>query len=311
MKILHVGLCVQPKPYNGFQQAFVDVVGAENYREIQSGDPNLNTKLLMIGSGYKPGFKPDLVFMQIQAPNIVDYAVCAELLKQGVKIINWTGDKRHTVPQWMIDLAPYVSCTAFSNMEDVYKMRELGFESEFLEIGYDPEIYTPVGEAYNVPEIVFMGNNYGAGHFPMSKFRIEMVEFLQKEYGDRFGVYGHGWPNSKGNINHSQHEEAKHYRGAKIAINCSHFDCDTYNSDRLLRILGTGTMCLSYDHKGMKEVYKDNVFYFNDLNSLKLKIDHLFINPIKKAIVSKDGNDFVLNNFTFKHQVKNIIKLAS
>ena len=33
MKILHVGLCVQPKPYNGFQQAFIDVVGEDNYRE--------------------------------------------------------------------------------------------------------------------------------------------------------------------------------------------------------------------------------------------------------------------------------------
>lgn len=311
MKILHVGLCVQPKPYNGFQQAFADVIGAENYREIQSGDPNLNTKMLMIGSGFKPGFKPDVIFMQIQAPNIIDKAVCKELLSKGVKIINWTGDKRHNVPEWMVELAPYVSCTAFSNMEDVYKMRELGYNSEFLEIGYDPEIYKPEGEAYKVPEIVFMGNNYGAGHFPMSKFRIEMVEFLQKEYGDRFGVYGHGWPNAKGNINHDQREEAKHYRGAKIAINCSHFDCDTYNSDRLLRILGTGTMCLSYDHKGMRGIYSKTLDYFNSLIDLKNRIDHYLIANEARQDFANGGQKFALNNFTFKHQVQNIIKIAS
>lgn len=310
MKILHIGLCVQPKPYNGFQKAFIDVVGEENYREISTGDPDLNAKILLTGLGFNPEFKPDLVFMQVQAPNIIDLEVCRELKEKGITIINWTGDKRHEVPQWMIDIAPYVSITAFSNMEDVHKMRALGFKSEFLEIGYDPEIYKPVGEAYDVPEIVFMGNNYGAGHFPMSEFRIKMVEFLQSEYGDRFGVYGHGWNNAKGNINHSQWEEAKYYRGAKIAINCSHFDCDTYNSDRLLRILGTGAFCLSFNHKGMSEVYSSHVNYFSDLKSLKDKIEVCLSDINWMNDVSRLANKLALNNFTFKHQVKNIIKLS-
>ena len=199
MKILHVGLCVQPKPYNGFQQAFIDVVGEDNYREISTGDSQVNEKTqYMIAM-----FKPDILFMQIQAPNIISIETCEYAKNSGCFVINWTGDKRHEVPQWMVDLAPYVNCTSFSNMEDVYKMRALGFKSDFLEIGYDPTIYTPIGEALQMPEIVFMGNNYGRGYFPMSGFRIDMVDFLKNEYGNRFGVYGSGWAYGNGNFNHS------------------------------------------------------------------------------------------------------------
>lgn len=305
MKILHVGLCVQPKPYNGFQQAFIDVVGEDNYREIATGDPQVNEKTqYMIAM-----FKPDILFMQIQAPNIISIETCEYAKNSGCFVINWTGDKRHEVPQWMVDLAPFVNCTSFSNMEDVYKMRALGFKSDFLEIGYDQTIYTPIGEALQIPEIVFMGNNYGRGYFPMSGFRIDMVDFLKNEYGNRFGVYGSGWAYANGNFNHSQHEEAKAYRGAKIAINVSHFDCDIYNSDRLLRILGSGCACVSYEHINMG--YNEKCLKFKDFNLLKIHINRLLSDDILRGHISKLGESFVKNNHTFKHQVENIINLAA
>ena len=306
MKILHVGLCVQPKQYNGFQQAFIDVVGEDNYREISTGDSQVNEKTqYMIAM-----FKPDILFMQIQAPNIISIETCEYAKNSGCFVINWTGDKRHEVPQWMVDLAPYVNCTSFSNMEDVYKMRALGFKSDFLEIGYDPTIYTPIGEALQMPEIVFMGNNYGRGYFPMSGFRIDIVDFLKNEYGNRFGVYGSGWAYGNGNFNHSQHEEAKAYRGAKIAINVSHFDCDTYNSDRLLRILGSGVMCLTYEHINMKEIFR-NIPSFKDFNTLKQHIDFYLDDDYTRNHLATANNNFVKNFFTFKHQVENIINLAA
>lgn len=306
MKILHIGLCATPNTMNGFQKAFIDVVGKENYREVYTGDKDLNVNTLLLFNE----FKPDIVFMQIQAPNIITHSVCKIMKDSGAFIINWTGDKRQEVPQWMIDLAPYVSLTSFSNMDDVNTMRSLGFKSEYLEIGYDPEIYKPEGEALNMPEIVFMGNNYGRGYFPMSGFRIDMVDFLRQEYGNRFGVYGSGWAYGNGNFNHSQYEEAKAYRGAKIAINCSHFDSLNYNSDRLLRILGSGVHCVSYNHKGMFDTYKHGLSYFNDFNELKKTID-FNLDPKNKAYtLGWVGNDFVKNTFTFKHQVENIIKLA-
>lgn len=304
MKILHIGLCVQPKPYNGFQQAFIDIVGEENYREISTGDIRVNQKTIELVNE----FKPDIIFFQIQSPYIITLETFLYCHKSGAFVINWTGDKRNEVPEWMIDCAHMVNITSFSNMDDVKYMRSLGFKSEYLEIGYDPEIYKPEGEALNMPEIVFMGNNYGRGYFPMSGFRIDMVDFLRQEYGNRFGVYGSGWAYGNGNFNHSQLEEAKAYRGAKIAINCSHFDSLNYNSDRLLRILGSGVSCISYNHRGMYDTYKDNVAgYFMDFSELKKLIDLVLKHYDREQL---SGESFVKNTFTFKHQVENIIKLA-
>ena len=309
MKVLHLGLCVNPHGFSSFPHAFKKVLGESNYRELQcSSDAAFNPNAIAIFNE----FKPDLVFMQIQAENIIHAQTCEYFLSHGAKVINWTGDKRHVVPQWMIDLAPFVSITAFSNMDDVYAMRKLGYKSEYLEIGIDEYIYCPQGEAYQVPEIIFMANNYGVGHFPMSEFRIKIVEMLRVEYGNRFGVYGSGWRDGNGNVNHSQHIEAKHLRGAKIVINCSHFNSDRYNSDRLLRTLATGAFCLSAKHTGMEADYKANehLAYFNTIEELKYKVDYYLMNEFERQRIAENGSKLVLNRNTFVHQVKNIIKLA-
>lgn len=309
MKILHLGLCCNPNFWNGFQQAFVTVIGKYNYSEVYTGDANFNTKARQLFDKHKP----DIVFMQIQSEGVADYSLLDYMKNQGACVINWTGDKRSDIPRWMIDAAPFVSITAFSNMHDVRNMRKLGYNSEFLEIGYDETIYTPTGDRYNVPDIIFMGNNYGSGFFPMSDFRISLVTALKKSFGDRFGVYGSGWGSiASGNVNHSQPEEAKHYRGCKIAINCSHFNVERYNSDRILRILGTGTFCLSAKHEAMEQDYVggEHLVYFNTIDEMVFKINKYLSEEEERKRIAENGQKLVLNRNTFVHQVKEIIKLA-
>lgn len=309
MKIFHIGLCVNPNGFSSFPHAFRKVLGENNYRELQcSTDTAFNPNAIAIFNE----FKPDVVFMQIQAENIIHAQTCEYFINHGAKVINWTGDKRHVVPQWMIDLAPFVTLTAFSNMDDVKMMRRFGYKSEYLEIGYDEEIYKPEGIVYPTPEIVFMANNYGTGFFPMSEFRIKIVQFLRQQYGERFGVYGQGWRDGNGNVNHSQSIEAQYLRGAKIVINCSHFNSERYNSDRLLRTLGTGAFCLSAKHTGMDEDYtdKEHLVYFNTLDELRHRIDFYLQNEHERKRIAENGRNLVLNRNTFVHQVKEIIKLA-
>ena len=136
MKLLHIGLCVS-EGENGFQKAFKDVLGNENYFELSTGEQHLNVKILQKFNECKP----DIVFFQIQAENIVGNQTFDYLKSNGAFVINWTGDKRNSVPQWMVDAAPFVSLTAFSNMEDVRELNKLGYDSEYLEIGYDENIY--------------------------------------------------------------------------------------------------------------------------------------------------------------------------
>ena len=305
-KILHVGLCVQPAPFNDMQVAFIE--NSIEYRELSTGDPNVNQNTIKIASE----FKPDIVFFQIQAPSIVSPETVRQLKLMGAKVYNWTGDVRDPLPNWFLTFDADV--TLFSNMKDVRTMQNLGFKADFLEIGFDPNIYNASGNITNTPPIVFFGNSYGLHMFPLSKFRHDMAIYLRSEFGDKFGVYGHGWGFANGNFNHSQREEAAAYRGSKIAINCSHFEIERYSSDRLLRILGTGTpICLAKYYPRIELDYEDKVHLrvWRTLEELKSLINYYLKeeNEIERREIALNGMIHARENFTFDRMVKNLIQI--
>lgn len=204
-------------------------------------------------------FVPDIVFLQIQNDRIGDLYTVAELgdvlmelKRNGACIINWTGDKRNTLPRWMFDIAHNVFSTNFSNMEDVTTAKKYGIRSEFLQQGIDTDIFTSEGHIVECPEIVFLANNYGH-QFPLGLERQNIVYALKSTFGAKFGVYGSGWGIAEGNVNSNQRDEAAIYRSCKIAISMSHFDSDRYFSDRLGRALCSGALVMSHRYNGIEK----------------------------------------------------------
>jgi len=302
MKVLYLGLMTSSTGFVGAWKRNV-----EEYQQINCGTPNFNTKACELANS----FKPDLVFIQIQNANIITEETVKFLVNNGSFVINWTGDVRFPIPQWFYNIGQHIQRTCFSNMTDVREFDKTN-PSEYLEIGYDPEIYKPEGEIIPTKPIVFMGNNYGDNHFPESKYRREMVEFLQANYPNDFAVYGNGWKGEAGNYNSSQPNEAKVLRGAKIAINLSHFNYERYNSDRILRIMGTGTMCLTRNYEGIKEDFQPgiNLNVWDNFEELKNNIDHYLSNESERSEIAKRGNELMLKSFTYDEMIKNILKFV-
>ena len=303
MKALYLGLMTTSE---GFTGAFIRNV--EQYKQLASNTPNFNTRACELATS----FKPDLIFIQIQTPDIITED-CVKFLKEtGAFVINWTGDVRHPIPKWYYDIGKHIDLTCFSNMTDVRQFRKDGLKADYLEIGYDENIYKPEGKKTPTKEIVFMGNNYGDGFFPESTYRREMVEFLRENYKDRFAFYGNGWNFSFGNLNGSQPDEAAVYRASKIAINLSHYNYERYNSDRILRIMGTGVMCLTRNYEGLKQDFSPGVdlAVWDNFDELKTNIDHYLENDDERQEIAKKGNDLMLKSFTYDSMIKNIIKLA-
>ena len=298
MRIFHLGLCVGPPPFDSMRKAFL--ANCTDYIELNTGEKDVNQKAISMAKA----FKPDIIFMQIQAPNIIYIDTVKELKNTGAFIINWNGDIRDKTPQWMIDMAPFIDRTLFSNLRDSKNVTNGGF----LEIGYDPEIYTPLGESLTLPEIGFFGNNYGSTKFPLSKMRIQMNNLLFKHYGSRYGVYGNNWFNSKLNFNHSQAEESKAYRGVKIGINLSHFDEPNYSSDRILRIMGSGCFCLAKEYDKMPYVDGYHLKTWKSFKDLIKLIDYYLDNETERKQIAMQGEEFVRFNYTFDNMIKNIIK---
>jgi len=301
MRIFHLGLMVAPPPNDSARKAFI--ANCKDYIELSTGAMDVNQEAVRIARE----FKPDIIFMQIQAPSIISIETVKAMKETGAWICNWNGDIRDQTPRWMIEMAPFVNRTLFSNMRDARNVSNGGY----LEIGYDPEIYTPDGEIGKCREVSFFGNNYGARRFPLSRMRIEMNTMLHRQLGNRYGVYGNNWFNASGNYNHSQIEEAKAYRATKIAINLSHFDEDTYTSDRLYRILGSGTFCLCAEYKNMPFVDGVHVRTWSKLSQLLHLIRYYLDdnNKDERDQIARQGNEFVKQNYTFDSMVKNLIKI--
>jgi spore maturation protein CgeB len=299
MRIFHLGLCVGPPPFDSMRKAFL--ANSTEYIELSTGEKDVNQKAIAMARA----FKPDIVFMQIQAPNIIYIDTVVQLKKTGAFVVNWNGDIRATTPQWMIEMSNHVDKTLFSNYRDVFNVENGGY----LEIGYDPEIYKPEGEALKLKEIGFFGNNYGSAMFPLSRMRIEMNNLLSRHFNGRYGVYGNNWHNGSGNFNHSQAEEAKAYRGIKIGINLSHFDEPKYTSDRIYRIMGSGCFCLAKQYAEMPFIDGEHLRVWKTFPELIGLINYYLENENERKQIAKQGNDFVKENYTFDNMVYNLIKI--
>lgn len=250
--------------------------------------------------------KPDLVFLQIQTPGIIQETT-AKYIASKSKVINWTGDVRHPLPQWFIDIGKHIHLTLFTNMNDVEAARVRGIKADYLQIGFPTKIFCPKGEKRNEADIIFMGNNNGA--FPLSKLRKDMVSVLSKKYGKQFKVFGINWPGYHAEFN--QEEEAKIYRGCKIAINLSHFDYSRYSSDRLFRLMGAGAFCLSHNYKdiGLEFEVGKHLDVWNDLNELTNKIDYYLNEEEKRKTIKELGCNHVHENHTWNNRIEQLMQM--
>ncbi len=301
-KLLHIGLCVEPNE-NGFQRALKKV--CNEYREMHSSTQNFNENALAIAKE----FQPDIIFLQLQAPGIINEETAAELAKISW-VCNWTGDITEELQKWFIDIGKHIQLTCFSNLADVHKAKLAGINSDYLQIGVDPDRYKIHHTNKYGPEIVAHFNDYGKDFFPLSQYRIDIVERLRQEFGNNFGVFGN-FKGANGNFNASQIEESMNYNACKIAISCSHFNVPRYCSDRTLRILGSAAFCLSHNYFGIEEdfVPDEHLTTFDNLDELVEKCRYYLANDSEREQIASEGYYHVRKNYTFDNQAQNIVKL--
>lgn len=288
---------------NGLTDALRKV--CDQYEEVATSDPEMNAKICHL----LDSFNPTIVWIQIQNEGITEETL-QKLQASQAHVINWTGDVRAPIPDFYFHYGEYVDVTCFSNMHDVKIFNKYGYRSEFLQIGFDPEIYSPEGEKKQVEDIVFMGSNTRG--FPLSQYRAQMVQFLKQTYGNRFGVYGNGWMGlESGNYMGDQHGEAAVYRGAKIAINCSHFNYERYSSDRLFRALGCGVCVASHKYKGVTQDFIEakELMLWDDFDQLKVVVDAMLFDETWRNNIAAAGLEVGKKYFTFIKMCENIVRI--
>jgi hypothetical protein len=303
ISILNASLMAGEGVINGFTEA-VKKVFTGGYYTLNPSHPSFNEELLRLTLLNRP----TIIFLQIQTSGILRPEIAKEIAKHSF-VIQFSGDIRHDTEAFYYEIGKEIQLTTFSNMRDVNNCRKLGIRSEWLEIGFDPERF----KSWEVPlkyDVVAHFNDYGETKFPLSGYRLKIAERLKHEFGDRFAVFG-AFPGAKGNFNSDQVEESKNYCASKVAINCSHFFCDKYSSDRMLRILGSGVACVSHHFPQIDAMYTPGVdlLTFTDLDDMVIACKLLIHYDMIRENIARNGQQKALNNFTFYHMAQNIKNL--
>ncbi len=320
MNILFIGIFDDNEPNLAFRNA-LKLAAKGHYTEIahHRHKSKFDLQIEIVSLIKNKLFKPDLVFMQLQGANIIGEAALQYLKNTGAFLCQWTGDVRQPLPYHYIEFGRKIDLSLFTNQDDVDAMKMQGVNADYLQVSADHNIYTPNGpKKLNSPEIVFMGNNYNCG-FHLTDYRLKMCTFLKQTYGDRFAVYGNGYPKgfATGDLMFNQITEATVYRSCKVAINCSHYDLKKYTSDRFFRILLSGAFCLTKEFPEMEHYFenkeqKQKFAAFkedNNFSDLKNAIDYyLKYDDIRQAI-AKNGSEYARENWTWPHRINELFEL--
>jgi spore maturation protein CgeB len=254
---------------------------------------------------------PDYVLLHIQSGSVLTIETIKQICKNH-KVINWTGDVRHPLPQHYIDIGKEIFLTLYTNMNDIEETRNYGINADFLQVGFDDVQFNPIGNTNTQYQpILFLGSNYqGLIDFPLSDFRRDMVFRLKNEFKDYFGLYGTGWSNGNGVIT-SYVEECCAYRSCKVAINLSHFDYSRYTSDRMFRIMGSGALCLTHRFHDIEQdfVVGDDLVAWDNLDDLVDKIKHYIANEYERQRIATIGCQLARTKYTWNNFAQNLIQI--
>lgn len=194
-------------------------------------------------------FKPDLVFAQTHQSEVISPQTYKVLRDGGAFVVNWCGDVRDPLPPCYERIAKAVNVMAFSNYTDVETLCARGYDSRYLQIGYDPDIYHPGDNTQDRSGVVFMANHY-EGRFPNTPLRRDVAQRLKHEFGHHFMLYGSGW-GIPGVLPAHPQDEAEIYRRSLVAINVDHFTRPYFASDRILRATASGCAVVGMEYEGM------------------------------------------------------------
>lgn len=233
------------------------------------------------------------------------FALCKEkgVPTVSVHLDRWAGLEREsdigTEATWFTE---YLFMADFSpEAQELYKKHNLN--ARYLKPGVvERDCYLSAPDPVIFPhEIVFVGSK---GYHPEYPFRPMLIDFLHKEYGDRFGHYGNdGLGVIRGvslNVLMSS---------AKIVVGDSCFGGrPNYVSDRYYETRGRGGFLLHPKIEGVDHVGVGH-YDSQSLSSLKEKIDYYLQNSFEREEMKTAGFNWVLDNETYTHRAKEMLEV--
>jgi hypothetical protein len=162
-------------------------------------------------------------------------------------------------------------------------------------------------ESTKKKNVIFVGSKKYHAEW---QYRTQLVNWLDKVYGNRFEHYGNGGVESVRGLRLN-----KLYWSTKVVVGdtlCLNFNYPDYWSDRIYETLGRGGFLIHPYIPGIEKEFVDKkhvVFYeYGNFEQLKELIDYYLIHEEEREEIRKAGHELVKNNYTYKHRWQHIIK---
>jgi hypothetical protein len=156
-------------------------------------------------------------------------------------------------------------------------------------------------------DVIFVGSKK---YHPEWQYRTQLVDWLEKVYGNRFEHYGNGGIESVRGLRLN-----KLYWSTKVVVGdtlCLNFNYPDYWSDRIYETLGRGGFLIHPYVPGIEKEFVDRkhvVFYeYGNFDQLKELVDYYLTHEEEREEIRKAGHELVKNNYTYRHRWQHILK---
>lgn len=315
---LNYGEVVQRGVYDAFRDCGCDLQVFDYFYEYEScRKRSMTVRQKFINKAIE--YQPDLIHMQLQHTRVIDDKTVAAV-KRAVpkaKIVNWTGDVRNNVPITFKQISKVADYNLISSTGQLEMFRaETGRKVGYWQIGYDPKLYfaSPIKRKSFDWDCVFIANNNTKEGYPGRTDREKVCRLLKAEFGDRFALFGHGWPRSygsKGSID--QKKVASFYHRSLCSISVSHYnDLDHYFSDRLLMCVASGRPTISYRFPKWESYFTNNcdLIIAESTEDIVEKVKFLKKNSDFADYVGKSGAEKALAEHTYFTRIRELLDIV-
>lgn len=156
-------------------------------------------------------------------------------------------------------------------------------------------------------DVIFVGSKR---YHPEWQYRPQLIDWLQRTYGNKFGHYGHdGLGVYRGGDLNQLYADSSVVVGDSLCID---FKYPHYWSDRVYETLGRGGFMIHPYIRGLEEHFEDGVhlrFYeFGNWDQLRDLIDYYLIHEDEREHIRRAGHEHVRNNHTYIHRWEEILR---
>ena len=254
-------------------------------------------------------FRPDVVY--VQDLNALSPRLLQQLRARTRLLVGQIASE----PPPHRQLAPFqLLLTSFPHF--VPRFRELGIESEYFRLGFDPRVLEHLGDSPSSADVVFVGALSRAQHAGGNELLARAASRLQIEF---WGYDVGAWPENSA-IRHGYRGEAwglDMYRvlaGSKIALN-RHIDVagDFANNMRLYESTGVGTLLITDAKRNLPEFFEPEteVVTYTSEDELVEKVHHYVVNETDRRRIAQMGQERTLREHSYAHRMKEVVEILS